>query len=298
MCIKYQTFTRSFLFISLASFLAFGCGNSKTNPAEHGDEPKDNDAPPILNINGQIFSIPSPVQTAMLINQSGAAYSKDMLSSPSKASNYETTTDRALNLGVYGADLGYMTIYSQNDQALSYFTAVKKLGDQLGLSSSFDEKLLTRFQANFGKKDSILALVTDAYRASDAYLKDSKRSEVGALILAGGWIESMHFATDILRSKPNQDVSNRIGEQKTSVGSIVKLLASFKKPEYDGLIKQFTELSALFDNIEMKYTFTEPTTQVDKKLTIINSKTEVKITADQVKAISDKIAAIRNSIVK
>ncbi|HXC04850.1 MAG TPA: hypothetical protein VNZ86_08870 [Bacteroidia bacterium] len=298
MCIKYQTFTRTFLFISIASFMAFGCGTSKPGSPEHGDEPKDTDAPPIININGQIFSIPSPVQTAMLINQSGAPFSKEMLSAPGKASSYETTTDRALNLGVYGADLGYMTIYNENNQALAYFASVKKLGDELSLSSSFDEKLLNRFQANLGKKDSILALVTDAYRASDAYLKDSKRSEVGALILAGGWIESMHFATAILNTKPSQDVSNRIGEQKTSVASIVKLLASFKKPEYDALIKQFTELSSLFDNIEMKYTFTEPTTQADKKLTIINSKTEVKITADQVKAISEKIAAIRTSIVK
>jgi len=298
MCIKYQTFTRCFLFISIASFVAFGCGTSKPGQAEHGEEPKDSAAPPILNINGQIFSIPSPIQTAMLINQSGAPFSKEMLNAPSKAASYETTMDRALNLGAYGADLGYMTIYNENNQALSYFACVKKLGDELSLSSSFDEKLLGRFQANLGKKDSMLALVTDAYRASDAYLKDSKRSEVGALILAGGWIESMHFATDILRTKPNQEVSNRIGEQKTSVNSIVKLLASFNKPDYEGLIKQFKELSALFENIDMKYSFIEPTLQADKKLTIINSKTEVKITADQVKAISEKIAAIRNSIVK
>jgi hypothetical protein len=48
----------------------------------------------------------------------------------------------------------------------------------------------------------------------------------------------------------------------------------------------------------MKYTFVEPTLQADKKLTILNSKTEVKITPEQIQAISDKIASIRKSIVQ
>jgi len=298
MAFKFFPLTRSVCVLSIASLLVTGCGPSKHEGNEHGEEPKDSAAPPIVNINGQIFSIPSPVQTAMLIQQSGASFSKELLNEPSKAANYQTTYDRALNLGVYGADLGYLTIYSENNQALAFFAAVKKIGDQLGIASSFDEKLMKRFEANIGKKDSIISLVSDAYRASDAYLKDSKRSEVGALILAGGWIESIHFATAILKTKPSQEVQNRIGEQKTSVNSIVKLLASFKKPEYDNLIKQFKELSALFENIEMKYTFVEPTTQVEKQLTIINSKTEVKITPEQVQTISDKIASIRKSIVQ
>jgi hypothetical protein len=298
MAFKYLNLKQSCFLLALTGLIASGCGNS--TPDKTDVEPVDTAAKGVapIVINGQIFSIPSPIQTAMLINQSGAPFSKEMLNEPSKSSNYQSTFDRALNLGIYGADLGYLTIYSQNDQALAYFASVKKLGDNLGIASSFDEKLMNRFQANIGKKDSIISLVSDAYRASDAYLKDSKRSEVGGLILAGGWVESMHFATGILKIKPNQDVQNRIGEQKTSVSSIIKLLTSFNKPEYGALIKQFTELSALFDGIEMKYTFIEPTTQADKKLTIINSKTEVKITPDQVKAITEKIASIRKSIVQ
>ncbi len=298
MAFKFLNISRPIYCMAVASLIVAGCGNSKNQANEHGEEPKDSTAVPIVSINGQIFSIPSPVQTAMLINQSGAPFSKELLNEPSKASNYQSTYDRALNLGIYGADLGYLTIYSENNQALAFFASVKKIGDALGIASSFDEKLMKRFEANIGKKDSIISLVSDAYRASDAYLKDSKRSEVGALILAGGWIESMHFATAILKIKPSQDVQNRIGEQHTSVNSIVKLLASFNKPEYAGLITQFKELATLFDNIEMKYTFVEPTTQPDKQLTIINSKTEVKITAEQVQAITDKIAAIRKSIVQ
>jgi DNA-directed RNA polymerase subunit F len=297
MAFKYLNIERSFILVAFASFIVMGCGNGKSNGPDPGTEPKDSAAPPIVSINGQIFSIPSPIQTAILINQCGAPFSKEILNSPAKASNYSSTFQRALNLGIYGADLGYLTIYNQNDQALAYFASVKKIGDQLGIASSFDEKLMNRFEKNIGKKDSIIALVSDAYRASDAYLKDSKRSEVGALILAGGWIESMHFATEILKTKSSQDVQNRIGEQRTSVNSLIKLLMSFNKPEYEPLVKELKGLAALFENIEIKYTFIEPTTQVDKKLTIINSKTEVKITPEQIQAISDKVASIRKTIV-
>jgi DNA-directed RNA polymerase subunit F len=298
MALPFLTLKRSSIFLLAVSLIAAGCGNTKSDGTEHGEEPKETNSPPIVSINGQIFSIPSPVQTAILINQSGAPFVKTMLNDPSKSANYTTTYDRALNLGIYGADLGYLTIYNQNDQALAYFASVKKIGDALDIASAFDEKLMKRFETNIGKKDSIISLVSDAYRASDAYLKDRKRSEVGSLILAGGWIESMHFATAILKTKPSQDVQNRIGEQKTSVNSLIKLLSSFNKPDYETLIKQFKELSALFENIEMKYTFIEPTVQADKKLTIINSKTEVKITPEQIQAISEKIDQIRKAIVQ
>jgi len=286
------------LLLSVVSIFSFGCGTSEKNDKESAAEPLDSTASNILNVNGQIFSIPSPIQTAMMIKQSGANYNKEMLNSAQNSSTYSTSFKKALNLGVYGADLGYVTIYEQTQDAISYLNSVKKIADDLGVSGAFTPETVNRFQKNLGNKDSLLALVSVGYRASDAYLKNNDRSEVSGLILTGGWIESLNFAVSVLKIKDNEEVKRRIAEQKSSLNSLIKLLnANYSQPEYAQLVDALQDLSKVFDGIEFKYSYEKPTVDLDKKLTIINSKTEVKISAEQVQAISEKAKSIRNQIV-
>jgi hypothetical protein len=298
MRLKFITFRGTFLLLSVSALLATGCGND--NPKDGGDDlpPIDSTQNTILNVNGEIFSIPSPIQTAFLIKGSGAAYSKDILNTANKASQYSTNFSKALNLGIYGADLGYVTIYDQTQDATNYLIAAKKLADELGVSGAFDTQTIERFSKNLGNKDSMLVMVGVAYRSSDAYLKNNDRSDVSGLVLAGGWLESLYFATNVYKTKPNEDVKRRIAEQKTSLQSLIKLLTQFySQPEYTEFIDNLNDLSKVFDGVEFKYTFVAPVTDGDKKMTTINSQTEVKITPEQIETITQKVKTLRSQIV-
>ena len=203
-----------------------------------------------------------------------------------------------MNLGIYGADLGYVTIYDQTQDAIGYLNSAKKLADELGVSGAFDTQTIERFSKNLGNKDSMLVLVGVAYRSSDAYLKNNDRSDVSGLVLAGGWLESLYFATNVYKTKPNEDVKRRIAEQKSSLQSLIKLLTQFySQPEYTEFIDNLNDLSTVFDGVEFKYTYEKPTTDADKKLTTINSKSEVKITPEQIETITQKVKSIRSQIV-
>lgn len=220
-----------------------------------------------------------------------------MLNPTVQSTTYSTKFQKALNLGVYGADLGYVTMYDQTQDALAYMNTVKKLGDDLGVSSAFTPALLSRFQANFGKKDSLLGLVSAAYRQSDSYLKNNKQNDISGLILTGGWIETMHFVTNVLKTKDNEEIKRRIGEQKTTVTSIIKLLTPYSaQKEYADLISKMNEISTTFEGIEIKYAYQKPIVDAEKKLTTITSTSEIKITPEQIKAFTDKIIAIRKMI--
>ncbi len=297
MRLKFITFRGAFLFLSVSALFAAGCS---------GDDTKDPDALPpidstqttILNVNGEIFSIPSPIQTAFLIKGSGAPYTKEILNPANKASDYSTNFSKALNLGIYGADLGYVTIYDQNQDAIGYLNSAKKLADELGVSGAFDANTIERFAKNLGNKDSMLVLVGVAYRSSDAYLKNNDRSDVSGLVLAGGWLESLHFATNVYKAKPNEEVKRRIAEQKTSLQSLIKLLTQFySQPEYTEFIDNLNDLSTVFDGVEFKYTYEKPTTDAEKKMTTITSKSEVNITPEQIESITQKVKSIRSQIV-
>ena len=69
------------------------------------------------------------------------------------------------------------------------------------------------------------------------------------------------------------------------------------KAEYADLIKLFQDLDAEFQKVEIKYTFAEPTHDEANKVTTINGKTEVKITAEELTALNEKVNAIRNYII-
>ncbi|MBP7808918.1 MAG: hypothetical protein KA163_06480 [Bacteroidia bacterium] len=293
-------FKSKLLALSFASVLiATSCG---------GDKPKEDDTntdtvidtdtakTAVLNVGGELFSVPSPIQTAMLIQKSGVAYDKSILNVSNKANTYTNDFMRSLNLGIYGADLGYVSMYNQTQDAIGYLAAVKQLADKLGVSAAFDTGTMKRINDNIANKDSMLVLVGIAYRASDAYLKTNKRTEVSSLILAGGWIESMHFSVTAYKQKQGNEVKYRIAEQKQALGSIIKLLASNTAPEAIELGKQLSDLAKVYEGIQFKYTFVEPTTDSIKKMTYINSTNEVIVSKEQIDEISAKITEIRTKI--
>jgi hypothetical protein len=251
----------------------------------------------VLNVGGELFSVPSPIQTALLIQKSGIAYDKSVLSASNKVNTFSTDYARSINLGIYGADLGYVSLYNQTQDALGYLASVKQLADKLGISAAFDASTMERIQKNVTNKDSMMVLVGIAYRGSDAYLKNNQRTDVSSLILTGGWIESMHFSVTAYKQKPNNDIKYRIAEQKQALGSLIKILSNNKAPEVAELTAQLTDLAKIYEGIQFKYTFVAPTDDTAKKVTYINSTTEVVVNDEQISKISEKIQQIRSKIV-
>ena len=208
-----MNFRHHFLTLSLIGLLAISCGDGGSEAGTDTDaaavEESTTDGSSLLEIEGKLFSIPSPVQTALLIKEVGTDYDASLLNNPSDANKYSTSFKKGINLGIYGADLGYVTIYEQTQDAISYLAAVKSLANDLGVTGAFDMTLLERFEKNVGNKDSLLALVADAFKASDAYLKNNERNDIGALVLAGGWVESVYFSTLTAEQSKNDEVITR-----------------------------------------------------------------------------------------
>jgi hypothetical protein len=300
MGLKLIKFKEFLLLISVAGFLMAGCkGGNGNEDAEDKDTVKvDTVKTNLLKFDNTLFSVPSPIQTSLLIKKSGANYNKGMLNVTSALNSYSTNYKKALNLGVYGADLGYVTIYEQTQDAIGYLKTVKKLADDLGVSGAFDATLMKRFETNMGNRDSLLSLVSVGYRTSDKYLQNNERKDVAVLILAGGWVESLYFSINIAKSTRNQEVINRIGEQKGSLDNLIKLLQPYyQNSEYTEFIDQLVDLYNDFDGITTKYTYVKPTTDIKNMVTTIHSKNDIVITDKQIEAISAKVETIRKQIV-
>lgn len=286
----------------LPAVMLFSCNGNNKSELEQEAEKIDSNKSNIVSIGGTNFSIPSPIQTAILLKQSGAPYNKSMLNAPANVSKYSTDVKKALNLGIYGADLGYVILYQQTQDAIGYMSTVKKLGDDIGISGAFGESLIKRFEKNMDNRDSLMVLSSEAFRSSDAYLKNNDRLGASALIIAGGWVESLYSTTQMLNGKVKDKtkIIQRIGDQKNTLDNLIKLLTPFYQEEgYTEFVDALIDLaSSEYDKIEQKYNYVKPTTDEVNKITTINSTTEVVVTPEVLKNISEKITSIRNSLIQ
>jgi len=252
------------------------------------------------SVNRKVFyTIPSPLELTAIIKKAGAKYDKSVLNSTDKASNYVTQTDMALNLGVYGADLSYASIFEQQQETMYYFKAAKQLADELGITSAFGESTLTRIQNNLDNKDSLVSIISDSYWETDAYLKENKQSSISGLVITGAWIEGMYVSCKLSEmTKNNTDIKKRIGEQKLTLDNLIAMLNSYKNPEVADVVADLIVLKKAFDPVEINYKKLAPKVDTEARVTTLNTTSTVNITYKQLAVISEKIDSIRTKIVK
>jgi len=257
----------------------------------------------IVKINNRLFSVPSPLQLAGFLKELNLPFKKELLSDASARQNYTTSFKQALNTGVYGADLGYINAYDQLPEAAAYFSAVRFLTSELGILNSFNEETISRIEKNSGDKDSLLYIASLIYRESDYYLTNSDRNAIGALIIAGGWAESLYLMTNAGISGGNtKKLCELICEQKYPLNNLIELLRPYygklNDVNYDTFLENLSDLAGIFDEINVKYTFRDTKTDENKRLTVINSESNAALEDAQIEVIRTKITKLRNEIIQ
>ena len=144
----------------------------------------------------------------------------------------------------------------------------------------------------------MLVIMSEGYRKGDQFLKENEQHDVASLILTGGWIESLYFATTIFEKTEDQEIANRIGEQKTALKTIIELLTDFNtEGTYTKLIDDLKDLKTDFDQIKFNYQYRAPVTMPEKFQTNIKSKSSVQVDEEVLNSIITKVDAIRNELI-
>lgn len=250
---------------------------------------------------GEILKqIPSPIETSVMIKKAGGTYNKDILNPSENAQNYSTNYKKALNLGVYGADLGYINIYEKNKESLYYLNSIKSMADGLNIGQFFDFETIKRLASNNKNADSLLNITTDNFNKINSFLYEQKRSDQSVLILAGGWLESLNIMCQIAQKNKNPKLYERIGEQKIIIDQLVLVLSNY---EADANIKllnaDLKQLQEIYKKVEIQYTYKESKMEIVDGIPTIVDKSESKviITDAQVVEVAKLANSIRNKIV-
>jgi hypothetical protein len=201
------------------------------------------------------------VELSTLLENEGAEYQENLLNPVEKAKEYITSSEKAMNLGVYAVDLSYARVFEQYQKAGSYFSAMYRLSEELGIPEDYIYSTSDRLERNISNKDSLNKIANEIYDTVDEYLKENEREHASALIVLGGWVEALYIASNVFDlDNENEDFEymERIAEQKYSLDKLIELLEQFKDddavaemlPKLKSLQPVFEEFTVNPNNIE------------------------------------------------
>lgn len=254
-------------------------------------------------VNEIIRSVPSPLEMTALIKESGAEFSTSILNTTDNKDKYSSQFKKALNLGAYGADLGYINIYEKTSKAFSYLTAVKALADELKVGQFFDFNTIKRLAKNNTNLDSVIYISTAGFEDMNNYLSAKGRSNISLLILVGGWSEALYLATEVVNKSNggSQELIERIGEQKIVLDDLSLIISAFENdPIINKIDEDLADLKLAYEDVSIVYEYSEPEMkEVDGVLTIVdNSTSKIEITEAQLAKISESVKSFRNKIIE
>jgi hypothetical protein len=287
------------IFLITAATLLVACGGEvEENVTDNNTDEVVQDLTPERAGKAQMIfqTIPSPFETASIFEEAGAAYNSDATNSIENVSKYTTSTQQAINLGVYGTDLSYANIFDQSQESMFYMNCSKILADALGVTAAFSPETVERIEENMNNRDSMMTIVSDAFWTCDSYLKENGQDDLSALIITGGWIEGLYLGSSSLNQEtPNKELMHRIAEQKYSLDNLLDLLNTYDNEQVNELRSHLEKLKVVFDKIEEKE---GETTVSDDEVPVIGGGSSLIYTPEIIFEIATTTKDIRNEIIK
>lgn len=288
--------------VAIIATLMFGCKSDTNNNTTNEIEINENLMEDFNKAKQVFYSLPSPIETAMLIKRAGAKYNEEFLNKLENVSKYTTNKSMSLNLGVYSADLSFASMFDQPQASIKYLSTCKKLADDLGILNAIDKTIIDRMDKNVNNRDSLMEIISETLMNSNSFLKENDRPETAAIILVGAWTEGLYIATKIAKtSQSNKEMIDRIVDQRLSLNTLLSLLEEYK----DGnaaetikeLITELQKLNSIFEKIQVTTTKVEASVDDKSNKTTLNSKTKIVITPEVFDSLCLQVEEFRTKIV-
>jgi hypothetical protein len=247
------------------------------------------------------YTLPSPLESAMLIKSAGALFDDDLLNPIENTKYYNSSKSMALNLGIYTCDLSFASLYDQTQLIINYMNAAKKMADGLGILNAIGEDDIEKLEANIHNTDVIMDIVSQTYLNSNSYLEENDQPAIAAIVLAGGWLEGLYISTQLVDMKDfnGNKLVGRIIDQKLSVDILIRLLESSKgHPAIDELINEVKKIKAVFDKITIETTPVRPEYDQITNVTVLKSEVQSDLTPEVFTELAVKTAEIRSNLIK
>lgn len=292
------------LFLGMFGMILAGCNRGPKSEGTGEFESSGTLDPEIqeqLNTAKRIFySLPSPLETAMLIKNAGAEYNEDLMNPVSNTSKYITSRSKALNLGIYSTDLSYASLFDQSQATMDYIGAAKEMAEGLNILDAIDEETVNQLEQQINNRDAIIDIISETLMNSSSFLKENDLEGTASVVLVGGWMEGLYIASSLVPEGNLEEnkLVERIVDQKLSLDIMISLLESTPDDaDTQAVLEDVKALKTIFDKIMV--TQGEITTEEDPdtNVTTIKSESSFKIPQRVFNELKTKVVELRSSYI-
>ena len=201
-----------------------------------------------------LYQMPTPNELFSLVRQLAGDGQKRMMNPETNVDRYATLKARALNFGIYSTDLVFASYFKLNVEVVRYYLTTKKLAESLGIVSAFSDADFVRLEANLTRGDSLEIISNDAYTKAYAKLQDEKMGPTLSLVMAGGWVETMHLLLNQIEVHGNNPaLMARVGEQKVTLEHLVEMMRPHESDaDVSSVMKDLLLVRDIYDQVDVK----------------------------------------------
>ncbi|MFC2101695.1 hypothetical protein ACFLS7_01755 [Bacteroidota bacterium] len=267
--------------MAVSIFLLVGCsgtGNQKDNK-EAADS-----ANMELSLSPQavslLYKLPTPLEVTMLLEQAKAGYIFDITNSVDNVGKYMTEKSKAINLGIYSADLAYSATYNHIDNTNQFLGCTSKLADELGIAGVYHPNIIDKVKEFNNNKDSLVNLVSSIFLTTNDFLSKNNRNQVAVYIATGAFVEGLYLISSLnIVAEKNEEITSILYKQQYTYDQLISVL---------DLLQSDAAMKSLYDELlTLKPVFTDFGLEPGKKLE-----------PQQANGINDVIAGVRDALIQ
>lgn len=190
-------------------------------------------------IEKNVYPLPTSAEVIKMLSELEVGYIMGIANPVANARKYLTSSGKAINMGVFGADLSYATLYNMQQEVLNYLDAIRSLANELNMSQIYDENLYDRIRQNQDKKEELVAILTEAFDKTYAYLSQNDQQGLALLVVGGAWVEGMYLTTHVSEAAYQvAGISKVLIEQKESFDLFLEITEPYLN---DQNVKEFVD---------------------------------------------------------
>ena len=203
-----------------------------------------------------MYPLPTSAEVIKMLTELEVGYMVGVSNSTENVKNYVTSKSKSINLGVYGADLSYATLYNMNQDVIDYLDAIRVLANDLSMSDIYSQKLYDDIKNNFDSRDQLVNILTKAFDSTFGSLSENDQQSQALMVVAGAWVEGMYITTHISESVFHvEGIVSVLLEQKKSFELFIDLATQHTNdPAVKEMLDMFEPMKTVYEGIDTSLT--------------------------------------------
>jgi hypothetical protein len=240
-----------FLPILMISFIFLT--SCKNRAAEKQQEKAEKDQVQTLEnqIEENVYPLPTSAEVIKMLTDLEVGYIIGISNPVENTKKYFSSTKRAINMGVYGADLSYATLYNMQQMVINYLDAIRSLSNELNMSKIYNAALYDSIKKNYDNRDELVRILTSAFNDTYVYLAENDQQPLALLVVGGAWVEGMYLTTHVSEAAYQiAGISKVLLEQKKSFEVFLEITKPYASdPSVSDFVAKLDPIKKVYEGL-------------------------------------------------